>query len=54
MSKNDLVAVMQKAVSLLDKGEAKKANGVLKRALVREFNSGMFIDDEEWEKEMGR
>ena len=50
----DLIVVMQTAISLLDKGEASKANGVLKRALVREFNSGMFIDDEEWEKEMGR
>ena len=40
MSKNDLVAVMQMAVSLLDKGEAKKANGVLKIALTSEFNSG--------------
>jgi len=36
----DLIVVMQMAISLLDKGEAKKANGVLKRALVREFNSG--------------
>ena len=40
MSKNYLVVVMQKAVSLLDKGEAKKANGVLKTALTSEFNSG--------------
>jgi len=37
---NDLIVVMQMAISLLDKGEAKKANGVLKRALVRKFNSG--------------
>ena len=38
--KEDLIVVMQMAIQLLDKGEAKKANGVLKRALVREFNSG--------------
>lgn len=40
MSKNDLVAVMQMAISLLDQGEAEKANGVLKIALTSEFNSG--------------
>jgi hypothetical protein len=39
MSKNDLVAVMQMAVSLLDKGHYGKANGVLKIALTSEFNS---------------
>ena len=39
MIKNDLIAVMQIAISLLDKGEANKANGVLKIALTQEFSS---------------
>ena len=39
MKKNDLIAVMQIAISLLDKGEVNKANGVLKIALTEEFNS---------------
>ena len=33
MKKDDLIKVMQIAISLLDKGEANKANGVLKIAL---------------------
>jgi len=36
--KNDLVVLMQMAIQLLDKGEAKKANGVLKRGLTRYFS----------------
>ena len=34
MSNNDLIGVMQIAVSLLDKGEANKAKGVLEIALM--------------------
>jgi|Laugrespbdmm15sd_2_1035082.scaffolds.fasta_scaffold55653_2 hypothetical protein len=40
MSKDDLVKVMQIAISLLDKGDASKANGVLKIGLTGYFNSG--------------
>ena len=36
--KNDLVVLMQMAIQLLDKGEAAKANGVLKRGLTRYFS----------------
>ena len=39
MKKDDLIKVMQIAISLLDKGEANKANGVLKIALTQEFSS---------------
>lgn len=39
MKKDDLIRVMQIAISLLDKGEANKANGVLKIALTGAFNS---------------
>lgn len=39
MKKDDLIRVMQIAISLLDKGEANKANGVLKIALTEAFNS---------------
>jgi hypothetical protein len=38
MSKDDLVKVMQIAISLLDKGDASKANGVLKIGLTGHFN----------------
>lgn len=38
MSKDDLVKIMEIAVSLLDKGDASKANGVLKIGLTGHFN----------------
>ena len=38
MKKDDLVKIMQIAISLLDKGKADKANGVLKIGLTGHFN----------------